>query len=344
MTSRATRGMHRRRLFHSITPSTPVARKEPSLAFTGTTRAAFVAWQKQLQRELHAALGPEPTRVPLRPQIVARHVFADHVREKVVFDVEKDLAVAAWLCRPRAASKHLRPAVLCLHGNGPGKDPLIGLWQGAICLEYHKRVGVRLAQAGLVTLIPDRRGHGECSASPNGFPPPTDLQDLDAFYQRTRQASVLALDIRDALCAVEFLRTLRDVDSTRLGCLGVEAGGPVAAAAAALCPAPLALYLSLCLDDALRFVGPVQLPRWLGRAGLVELCGLVCPNPLGVQMVEDDSPVRLTAARRAARRIARMYRLAGQAANFVPRAYEGFYEIDYPLMADWFQQRLGARR
>lgn len=311
-----------------------------SLAFCGQTASAWRAWRRSFAHRFREALALTMRPVPLQPRRVSRETLAECVREKWVYRVEQNLSASAWICRPLGVDPRPRPAVLCVHGEGPGKDPLIGLFRGETCLEYHKRVSVRLAQAGFVTLTPDRRGYGDCSGFPNGYPLAKEIAELDAFYQRTRNASLLALNVWDALRAVDLLRLLEGVNPERIGVLGVEAGGVVAAATGALHPSVQGIYLSLFLSEALQFVGLVQLPRLMGRAGPVELCGLVCPKPLGIQIIHDDVPVRFASAQRASRRVAAMYRLAGCPRNFSAQIYEGFYEVHFPSIDTWFQNHL----
>ena len=333
-----------RRFFHAITPPAPARAEGTALVFQGKTPAAWKKWRRSFERQFRAALCWNQRPVAPRPKRIAREILPECVREKWVYDVENDLSVAAWVCRPRESGRRSHPVVLCLHGSGPGKDPLVGLWRSEPCLEYHKRVGVRLAEAGFVTLIPERRGYGECSGLPSRYPQPKDIEQLDEFYRRTRGTSLLALDIWDAVRGVEFLRHLPDVDTARIGCLGVEGGGAVAAGAAALCPTLRATYLSLFLSDEHRVVGPAQLPALEGRAGPIEICGLICPRPLGVQVLRDNCPVSLDSARRAARRVATMYRLAGVPENLSVQYLEGFYELDFSTAKLWFERNLAGER
>lgn len=279
----------KRHFYHSITPAS--VRSVPPTAFT--SRAAF-----------RKSLGPSPERVSLRVECVERRVFSDYVREKIAYNVESDLATMAWVCRPRAKGRF--PAVLCCHGAGPGKDPLVGLWNGQECLEYHKAVSVRLAQRGYVTLTPDRRGFGECAARPYNQKFDQYLRELDDFYLRTRGASRTALDTWDMLRAVDVLTQQADVDAARIGCLGVYDGATVAAGAATLDPRIRAACLACVTGDpgVLRLIAPRRVQLQIAKAGP--------PAPRDLQ-----------------------------AKHIQRHVFDGVIELDFPALAEWLDANLG---
>lgn len=261
-------------------------------------------------------------------------------REKIVFDVEADLSASAWLCRPLAPRRGGEPAVLFCHGPGPGKDPLVGLWQGEPCLEYHKLVAVRLAQAGFLTLTYDRRGHGERSSVADGHPTDADLSELDAFYQG-RGSSLLAMDIWDGRRALDLLAAHDDVDAARVGCMGIDAGATVAAGIAALDRRVAAVALTSFVSEERRFPGAAQLPMLNARANSVDLCGLIAPDPLLLQIPMADY-IPVADARRAARRVREMYRFADSDACRIV-VFDGVLELDLPSLTDWLHEQLDTK-
>lgn len=271
-----------RRLFHEIAPP-PAARP--------------VSFRQ--------ALGRRPATGPLRVECVERRVLAGYVREKIIYNVERDLATVAWLCRPKTKGRF--PAVLCCHGAGPGKDPLVGEWNGKECLEYHKRCAVRLAERGYVTLSPDRRGFGECAARPYNQKFERYLGDLDEFYRRTRGVSRTALDTWDMLRAVDVLAQRADVDAGRIGCLGVYDGAMVAAGAAAVDPRIKAVSLACFTGEA-------------------DLCRLIAPRPVQLQIARGGTPAPR----------------GWKAGNVRRHVFDGVVELDFPALAEWLDGVFGV--
>lgn len=272
----------KRSFFHPIVPP-PSASKRP---------ASF-----------RRALGPPPPRGTRRAERIERREFADYVREKIIYHVEPDLATVAWLCRPKKAGRW--PAVVCCHGAGPGKDPLVGLWNGRECLEYHKNSAVRLAQRGYVALAPDRRGFGECAERPYNQQFDQYLRDLDAFYLRTRGVSRVALDTWDMTRAVDVLAQRAEVDAERIGCLGIYDGATVAAGAAAVDRRIQAVCVACPTDD----LAPLR---------------LVAPRPVQIQIALAGPPAPRGLRWRHAHR----------------HVFDGVIEVDFPAMADWMDRFL----
>jgi len=249
------------------------------------------------------SLGRRPPLHALRVERVERQEFADYIREKIIYTLEPDLATVAWVCRPQKAGRW--PAVLCCHGAGPGKDPLVGFWNGRECLEYHKNSAVRLARRGYVTLAPERRGFGECAERPYNQQFEQYLRALDAFYLRTRGVSRVALDTWDMTRAVDVLTQRAEVDAERIGCLGVYDGATVAAGAAALDPRIKAVCVACPTDD----LAPLR---------------LVTPRPVQIQIAKAGPPAPRNLRWRHARR----------------HVFDGVIEVDFPAMADWMDRFL----
>ncbi|MDP7398755.1 MAG: alpha/beta fold hydrolase [Lentisphaeria bacterium] len=327
----------RRVLCHRLAADGRPAPAPRPLSFSGHSAAGFARWRHRFLQTLEAAMGPLPRQAPLRAEIIESRRLDGYWREKIVYDVEPGLSACAWLCRPVGKKPGTRPAVLCCHGPGPGKDPLIGWWPDEPLLEYHKMVAPRLAQQGYVSLAPDRRGHGDCSEFTNGYPSGDDLSRLDACCQK-RGSSLLALDIRDGRRALDLLAARDDVDATRLATLGIESGATVAAAIAALDSRVAAASLTSFISDAQRFPGMPQLPALAGRAGPIDLCALIAPRPLLLQIPLADVDIPATGARQAARRVQALYRLAhSDACRTV--AFDGVMQLDMPSLTQWLQGR-----
>jgi hypothetical protein len=320
---------------HSLSADGRQASAPRAFAFSGHSAAGFTRWHHRFLQTLEAAMGPLPRQPPLRAEIIESCRLDGYWREKIVYDVEPGLSGCAWLCRPLGKKPGTLPAVLCCHGPGPGKDPLIGWWPNEPLLEYHKVVAPRLAQQGYVTLTPDRRGHGDCSEFPNGYPSGDDLSRLDASYQK-RGSSLLALDIWDGRRALDLLAARDDVDASRLATLGIESGATVAAAIAALDSRVAAASLTSFISDAQRFPGMPQLPTLVDRTGPIDLCALIAPRPLLLQIPLADVDIPAPRARQAARRVQALYRLANSDACRTV-VFDGVMQLDMPSLTQWLQ-------
>jgi len=88
--------------------------------------SAFDDWRTRCRARLDTLLGPLPDRVPLDLDTLESVRCDGYVRHKVVFDTEDVMSVPAYLLVPdgRAAPG---PAILAVHGHGPGKATVVGL-------------------------------------------------------------------------------------------------------------------------------------------------------------------------------------------------------------------------
>ncbi len=324
-----------RNFFHAISEEKIPGLSGKSFAFTGKNEREFSKWREAFRHVLMTELKFPREKVPLRPEIIESASFKDYIREKVVYDLEDGLSAAAWICRPKKKTSAKLPAVLCCHGHGPGKDPLIGLYRGKECLEYHKMAGVRLAKKGFVTLVPDRRGYGECSMFVNGSPGMDDLKKLDAFYRR-KGSSLLSLDIADGIRAIDLLNELGMSDPEKTGCLGVESGAAVAACLSAVDERVKAVSLTSFISTDSGMPGIACQDKFFAGVGTIDICSLIAPRPLLLQIPVADPVVPSENARKAIPFIKRIYALFHVDERCESFEFDGVLELDYQSMEDWF--------
>ena len=324
-----------RNFSHTISEDKSPGLAGKSVAFTGKNERDFAEWRESFRHGLMKELKLPKRKVPLRPEIVERNTFENHIREKVVYDLEEGLSVVAWICRPKKKTNAKCPAVLCCHGHGPGKDPLVGLYRGEACLEYHKMVAVRLAEKGFVTLVPDRRGYGDCSQFVNGFPDIDDLRKLDAFYRR-KGSSLLSLDIVDSIRAIDLLNELDMVDPEKTGCLGIETGATVAACLGAVDERVKAVSLTSFISLDKGMPGISCQDKFFARVGTVDICSLIAPRPLLLQIPVADPVVPAENARKAIPLTKKIYTFFHAEEKCVDFEFDGVLELDYQSLEDWF--------
>jgi hypothetical protein len=112
---------------------------------------------------------------------------------------------------PKGAGQY--PAVVFIHGSGAQTR-----WG------TQRFLADRFARAGIVALVYDKRGSGDSTGKLEA----STYQDLAA----------------DAIAAVNLLRTLPQVDATRIGLQGHSEGGTVASIAASLAPKKIAFLIA----------------------------------------------------------------------------------------------------
>lgn len=173
------------------------------------TRADWEKRRAHIVTGLQQAMGPLPqpkSPVPLDVQELESTAEGKYTRKKIAYHTDSpDRRVHAYLFLPTAA-KAPGPAVLCLHQTTKiGKGEPVGLG-GNPNLHYAKH----LAERGYVTLAPDYPSFGDYQYE---FPA------SDGYVSGSMKA------IYDNIRAVDLLESLKEVDKTRIGCIGHSLGG-----------------------------------------------------------------------------------------------------------------------
>jgi dienelactone hydrolase len=127
-----------------------------------------------------------------------------YIQEEVVFS-NKDVTLAGTLTLPRTSGRH--PAVVLLHGSGPlNRD------QEVLGMKTFRIIADHLTRRGIAVLRYDSRGVGGSSGAPYQFT----LPDV----------------AEDALAAIRYLKTRKDINPAQIGLCGQSQGAVVAPLAA----------------------------------------------------------------------------------------------------------------
>lgn len=315
------------------------------LAFSGRTPGDFKKWQEDFRREYLKMLGLLPERVPLRASVLQRRKYPTHILEKVVFDSERWASVPVWVAIPAGRKKGQRfPAVICCHGHGHGKNSYMGLdsREKDAPPEYHKNLGIRLAQAGYVAIAPDWRCFGERTEPPETSPAPRDLCNVGNLVTQFLGYNLLTLDIWDGMRTIDYLATRDDVDISRLGCVGLSFGGTMTEFLSATDKRVSAACISGYLDQTANgfrgwgICGSQTLPGLLQWGDRAEVAGLICPRPLLIQVGKYDSVFYAKGALKEYKKLERIYRAAGAGDRLALDLFDGCHEIHVQPVLDWF--------
>jgi len=339
--------VRRTRIFR--TEDSAVARlkaRGPATSFRGKTRQDWQQWRRSFRRAILEELGQMPKPVPLRPEILERSDEGDYIREKVVFDSEAFMSVPAWVLIPKGLRRgEKRPAILCAHGHGQGKDGAVGLGQP----DYQKANARLLTQRGYVTIAPDWRGFGERIERDEWVRRPSrDGCNVAYLAMGYFGFHLLALQVWDGVRTLDYLSSRPEVDPQRIGCMGCSFGGTMTTYLSALDrrikAAIICCYIST-LDDAFtrglgNFCGAQYMPGLLKHGDISDVATLIAPKPLQIQVGERDQCFVKDDALRAARRIKRAYTVIGESRKCDIDLFPGEHEIDERRAIEWFERWL----
>jgi dienelactone hydrolase len=328
--------------------------------------AEWRAWRSEALARLRDSLGSWPEQVPLEPEEVERYEEDGYTRIKVLYDSDLFSTVPAWLLLPKdLAPGERRPAIVCAHGHGNGKDDVVGVADPSLPVEERERCLKRieranfdyarqLARRGYVCFAPDWRGFGERQAPTTwAGPDPTrwGSDPCDVLYMAYGYFGfeLLALDLWDAMRGVDYLVSRPEVDSARIGCLGLSFGGTMATYLPVLDDrirvVDVVCYLST-IHDALsprargNFCGSQYLRGLLTFGDVSTVAGLIAPRPFLVEIGEFDDCFFVEDALRAYRQVEEVYAAAGAPERLQRDVFPGGHAFGGRVTFEFFDRWL----
>lgn len=272
-------------------------------AFRATSRAGALEWQGRARAALAATVGfQESPRVDPEPETIELVDKVEYTREKIVMRTAPKTSMPVYLLRPKDAERPL-PVVLALHGHGYGVKDIVGLWEDGSERDvpdgYHRDFAVALCRQGFAVAAPEISCFGERTNDFSyldrhlGQPEPTTCEQTAALATHLG-GSVIGLRVRDGRRLVDFLESLSDLDTDRLGAMGISGGGMHTLYSACLDTriraAVISGYFSTFRDSVLAMKHcPCNFVHGMGAFGeMADLAGLIAPRPLFVEAGDHD--------------------------------------------------------
>ncbi len=281
-----------------------------------TTAEAWQTRRAELKQQLQVSLGlfPLPARTPLQAVIHSRKDMGDYFLEKAYFQSLPGVYVTGSLYRPKHTTGK-GPGVLCPHGhwnNGrfleePEASVKEAIASGAEELACAARSPlqarcVHLARMGCVVFHYDMLGYADslqvsyetahkfaaqAKATPGGF---------FTAEAEGNLISIMGLQTWNGIRALDFLESLPEVDSKRLGVTGASGGGTQTFLLCAVDDRPAAAFPAVMVSTAMQGGCTCENASLLRiGTGNVEMAALFAPKPLGLTCAKDwtvDMPTK----------------------------------------------------
>lgn len=273
---------------------------QPRMAFTGRTKAQFNAWQKKTLPAVLATVGQRPPAAPARPELVVRWEEDGLIKERWLINTQPDLSAHVLVFRPTGLKRgEKRPAIFCAHGHGWGQDTIMGIGvesDGTQAAAIRNNAyGLVMAQKGFVTYGIDWLGFGKRDGSrkPHGLNKygkrdPCNVNFLCAVLLGTTN---MAINLRDAHAATDFVTGQPYVDADHLGVMGCSYGGTMATWLALDDPrykaADIICYAGPFRDigfDTYNVCGSQITPGLFNLVDTFDLQGLIAPRPILMEL------------------------------------------------------------
>lgn len=314
----------------------------PELEFRGTTRADYEKWRPAFAQRFRECLGPFPKQAPLAHEIQWEVREEGLVKQKLLLQTAAHTAAPAIVLAP----DHSRPkrAIVAIHGHGPcGKDPVAGARYPEAERErecYQYDFGNRLAKEGFAVIVPDCRPFGERG---DGMPGERAIERRDPCNVHAIKGwllgfNLLTYNLWDLMKCLDFMLARDDVLKDGVGAIGLSGGGAHAMHLAAFDERIKAADI-VCALNSYRgwgigidnFCGTQFLPGMFQYGDHAEICGLVAPRALMIELGGFDYGFPLEHSRVALRRLEKIYAAAGcpeKLSSYLGYAGHQFYNPD----------------
>ncbi len=358
-------------LFSTIEALAPPA--EHPLSFLQPRFRNVEVWRREARAAVLAALGP--AREPVAPQAetVARFEERGIVFEKILFSTAPGVRIPAYLLR-RKDLRTPAPAVVDLHSHGGmflfGKEKVIDFGENhPVMRAYHsvnyggRPTATELARRGYVVITIDAFPFGERRyIAPGELPAGWEraklsLEDVNRLNAqcRAKESTIVktltyagltwpGVTAWDDIRTVDYLCTRPEVDTKRIGCVGVSFGGWRSLFLGALDER----IRACCIAGFMSTVRPMMrahmdthsfvhfVPGLHRQLDLPDAAGLRAGRPLMVQQCRGDALFPPEGMQASVDKIGAVYSKAGAKELFAARFYDGPHRFDVPMQEDAF--------
>jgi len=280
----------------------------------------------------------------------------DYVREKVLIRTGKETLMPVYLLVPKRAPRPL-PVAIAFHGHGYGVKDIVGLWEDgqerSVPDGYHKDFAVALCRRGFAVAAPEISCFGErqtdfsyLNTTVGQWAPTTCAHSaMLAFHLG---ASVVGMRVRDGKRLVDYLETRKDLDTKRLGAMGISGGGMHTFFSTACDPRIKACVVSGYFSTFQHSILGIShctcnFVPGLHRFGeIYDLAGLIAPRPMLVEAASYDPIFPIRNVKNAVTRASAVYRVFGGRGGIETDYFEGRHQISGRRAYDFLWEKIGT--
>jgi dienelactone hydrolase len=279
-------------------------------------------WQTTLRGALLSLLAVTPTKTfEVHGEVLEEQQLDGYRRQSVRFIGRDGVTIPAFKLIPDSLRRP-GPAVICLHGHGPGKvvpvDYGKDTFGNPVVVEGERDFAVQAVREGYIALAPDLRGFGEMMLSSEM----TGEQGRNSCLQMNMRAimvgrTLLGMRVLDIMSTVDFLLQDPSIDPARVMMTG-QSGGGTATLFAAACDERIALAAPSCYFCtfahsimAMNHCPCNYVPGLLNLCEMYDIAGLIAPRPLLAIAGRKDPIFPIEGVRYAYERLQTIYAAAG---------------------------------
>jgi dienelactone hydrolase len=304
------------------------------MTFRAQNRKQAEAWQKQLRAKVTELVGGfPPTHGALNAQTLEVRDFSAYRREKFIFESRPGLAVLGYLLTPADAKPPYR-TMICVPGHGRGVDDIVGVDDKGRDRTtkdgYQHDFAMQVAEHGLAAVAIEPLGFGcrrGTQAKKEGLGH-SSCQPVAGAALLLGQ-TMIGWRVFDVIRTIDWIATRRELDASRVGCMGISGGGTCTTFSAALEPrikaAMISGYLNSFRDSifSLSHCMDNYVPGILHWAEMSDIAGLIAPRPLFAESGTKDDIFPIEASRASFARVRTVYETLGAPDHCQHEVFEG---------------------
>jgi dienelactone hydrolase len=320
------------------------------MTFKATTKKQAEVWQKSFRTKVTELIGGFPeTRTPLKPQTLDVADFPDYRRERFIIETRPGVMLLGVLLTPKGSGPF--PTVICVPGHGRGVDDIVGVDENGKTISSDKNIYHDFA------LQVVRQGQAAIAVENMAFGCRRDQKTKDkglgtSACQPTAGAALLLGEtmvgwrVYDVMRTIDWIGTRPELDSKRVGCMGLSGGGTVTLFSAALDTRIKAAFVSGYLNTFRDCIMSVShcidnyVPGILNWGEMYDVAGLIAPRPLFAESGEHDPIFPLKGFQEAFGRVQSTYDVFGAKDQTGHEIHGGRHEFSGREGLPWLKSKL----
>lgn len=251
--------------------------------------------------EYMSSIGKMPQNCPLDITVLYEVQRDGYKRLKIEYTVDENFRAPAYILIPDNATDK-NAAVIALTGHGYGVGDIVGLTEDGsdkpegMDIGYQKNFAIELVKRGFIVAAPELFGFGELMLAPN----PRHLKNSgnSCFMLSTQllmyNKTMAGMRVWQAERMMDYLIERGDVDSARIGTMGISGGGLATSFFAAyekrIKACVVSGYFCTFKDSVMSIYHCVDnfFPGMLNHGEMADLFGLIAPRPMLIESGTDD--------------------------------------------------------
>ena len=201
------------------------------MAFKGSTRQEWEAWQEEARKKLGELLGLHlMQKAPLNPKVTGEEDCGDHIRQRIELQTEPGVIMPLFALIPKTGKPPFQALVAPQGHDSAGKFNTAGMFRSIPQIaksyaDYHDDYGLQMVRAGFITFCHDSRGLGERQEKYM-----RDNAKASSCFMLNHMAinyglSTTGMWTWDILRLIDYILTRPDCIPGGVGCGGLSGGG-----------------------------------------------------------------------------------------------------------------------